>query len=142
MFSGIGSMACASNATWMSVAQPPRSTTVPGMRRAMSLRTSAGVGPGGVVAHAASSSTSDHNAPRRLIRNIAGCRAFNSARIPTRQRVVDRRAHRRDLRVVALLRRRPRAVGIDLGGGPVARVGDARAQAELAQRITDHAMRD
>ena len=59
-----------------------------------------------------------------------------------RQREIDRRADRRDLRRVALLGRGARAVGVDLGGGLVARLGDAGAQAELLERVLDHARRD
>ena len=59
-----------------------------------------------------------------------------------RQREIDRRAYRRGLRVVALLRRGARAVRIDLGGGDITRIGGAGAQAQLAAVVLDHARRD
>src|SRR5690606_11092396 len=43
------------------------------------------------------------------------------------QHVIQCRAHRRDLRLVALLRGGPGAVRVDLGGGDVRRAGDPRA---------------
>src|SRR3546814_17348574 len=58
-----------------------------------------------------------------------------------RQREIDRRAHRRHLRSVALLGRRAGTVAIDLGGCRVAPAGDARAQAEPADVVLDDARR-
>ena len=58
------------------------------------------------------------------------------------QCVVNRRADRRHLRRVALRGRRSGAVGVNLGGRLVARVGDAGTQAEPLERVLDDAGRD
>src|SRR3990167_7379529 len=57
------------------------------------------------------------------------------------QRVVQRRAHGRHLGVVALLGRGARAVRVNLGGAAVFRAGKAGAQAKVAARVVDDAVR-
>ena len=54
-----------------------------------------------------------------------------------RQHEVEGCAHRRDLSVAALLRRRARAVRIDLGRGRVRRAGDEAHIAVVALRVGD-----
>ena len=58
-----------------------------------------------------------------------------------RQGVVYCRADSCHLRRIALRVRRPRAVGVDLSGGFVWRVGDACTQAEPLERVLDDARR-
>lgn len=59
-----------------------------------------------------------------------------------RQCIVDRRTNRDCLRLITLLGRGAGAVGVDLGSGFLAGIGNAGAQAQLRQRLLDNAARD
>jgi hypothetical protein len=69
-------------------------------------------------------------------------RPFEGSCCAVLQRKINRRANGRDLRRIALLRRCPWAVRIDLGDRLVGRVRNACTEAELPQRVVDDARRD